>query len=440
LKFINGEKTIIDLGYYPGVELLLGSGILLINGENLIVMRHLMSLLIAFMPLLIYNTAHHFFNDRRKGVICALLFAFSAIFWYDSLYISGLYANLLTNLITIGSLFFIYESVNKKNSGYYLAILLSGMSLVLSHSTSIIFMITAWVFIIIVRIRKEELFSRYSKSIAVLSVPLLGIFFYPKILSRLSNILSGEFVAIEVGDPIFTLLKPLSPFIAYLSGYMGIVVVSIILTGCFYLLLDFKNQYFWSSFFPLWYLFIWVLSLQGRQVWRFALLAKTPSIFLMGYLIEDVINALEGITKGYLRSSKTRLFNISGLSAFFIVIILISGGFLNYTLSNLSYRENDQRQREIFESFKWISNNTDNNSKILVLSEWEYIYLPQFTFRESYYVSIASNYNITEIMKWGKTFSDYIVVSNSLQELFKVNGVFEETWNNNMVTIFLVSY
>ncbi|MBD3206226.1 hypothetical protein GF319_07775 [Candidatus Bathyarchaeota archaeon] len=411
----------------------------MITGETLVVMRHLMSLLTAFMPLMIYNTANNFFDDRRKAIICALLYAFSAIFWYDSLYISGLYANLLTNLIAVSSLSIIYESVNEKNPGYYLAILLSGTSLVLSHSTSIIFIVTAWIFMILIKVRKQGFLNKYSRSVTFLSVPLIGVFFYPKILSRLSNILSGQFVAIELGDPVFNLIRPLSPFIAYMSGYMGIVVVSIILTGFFYLIVDYKNKDFWSSFFSIWFLFIWILSLQGRQVWRFALLAKTPSIFLIGYLIGDVINSLEGIGRGYLRSLKTQTFNANGVSALLVVVVLISGGLLNYTFSSLSYRENAQRQKEIFQSFNWVSENTENNSKIMVLSEWEYIYLPQFTSREYYHVSITSNFNMTEIKEWSVTFSDYIILSSSLRESFKESGVFEETWSNGIVTIFLVS-
>ena len=441
LQLINGEKTIINLGYYPGVELLLGAGILLINGEHLVTMRHVMSILSGFIPILIYNTALNLFGEKRKALICVLIYSFSSSFWYDSLYISGLYANILTNIISISSLYFIYKSTTKKHVKNYLILMLNGIALILSHSTSIIFIIMTWIFIIMIKLRKEDLLNAYLRSVAYFSLPVLGIFFHPEILSRLTNVLSGQYISIEVGDPVFNLIKSVSPFIAYMSGYMGIVLVSLTLAGCALILIRLNiSPVLWSSFFAIWFMFIWMLSLQGKQVWRFALLSKVPSKFLIGYFSEEVIVSLKEIVdRAQEFSNRTRKINIHGLSILLVSIVLISGGLLNYTSSNLSYRDNVQRQKSIYESIIWISENTGNESKILVLSEWEYIYLPHISQRKSYYIPITSEYNITKIKQAiAEGTIDYLIISNTLKEPFKDGGHYEETWSNDLVTIYHV--
>lgn len=440
LSLVKGEKTIVNLGYYPGVELLLGAGILLNNGENLVAMRHVMSILSGFAPILIYNTSLGLLKEKRKALICAAIYSFSSAFWYDSLYISGLYANMLTNLISIGSLYFIYRSTTEKKLKYYLILFLNGISLILSHSTSIVFIIMTWIFLAIIKTRGENLFKEYLYSVSCFSLPLLGIFFHPEILSRLKNILSGQYVSIELGDPIVNMIKPVSPFIAYMSGYMGIVLVSLTLTGCIFILIrTSKRTVFWSSFFGLWFIFIWILSLQGKQVWRFALLSKLPSVFLIGYLSEEVIASIEKIvneTQGV--TNKVQKVNRYGLSLILVSIILISGGMLNYTSSHLSHSENEQRQKSIYESIVWVSENTDNGSKILVISEWEYIYLSHISHRESTFISLASDYNITKTKAVAEEHFDIIILSNALKKTIENEGKYTERWENDMVAIYQV--
>jgi len=438
-QLIWGEKSIVNLGYYPGVEVLIGAGLLLVQGEKLVVMRQVMSLLVGFLTLIIYNTGFEVFNSKRKALLASLLYSFSPAFWYDSLYISGLYANILTNIIALSSIYFIVKSTEDKIPIYYFLVFLSGASLILSHSTSIIFLILIWSFVAIIRIKNKRIIKQYIRSIAVFSLPVLGVFFYPDFLSRLKNILSGQYVKIEARNPIFEFFEPISPFFAYISGYMGVVLTILAVTGMGILLLRLHEKgKFWSILFPSWFLLNWVLSIQGRQVWRFALLAKIPSIFLIGYLLDEVIISLKEIIGANNYSSKIKGLNFLGLSTVLISTILISGGLLNYTLSNLAFEENFQRQNSIYNSMQWISKNTENDSKILVISEWEYIYLPQISQRETYYISINSNYNVSQITENARGNLNYLISSKDLIHSFRNPIYFEEEWSNSIITIFSV--
>jgi hypothetical protein len=265
----------------------------------------------------------------------------------------------------------------------------------------------------------------------------VGILFYPKILSRLRNILSGQYIQIEVRSPIFELFKPISPFVAYTSAYFGIVLVMLSITGLAIILVRLKEEReFWGSFFCLWYLLTWILSLQGKQVWRFALLAKIPSIFLVGYLIEEVLISLRQIVLGQTDEYKNINLNYIGLSTLMLLIILISGGSLNYVSSHLSYNYTSQRQYSIFNSMMWISENTSNESVILAISEWEYIYLPQISQRGSNYLPVNRVYNVTQIEEYVKSNFDYLILSNSFIGLYENELSFEEVWGNEIVTIF----
>jgi hypothetical protein len=437
LQLINGEKNIINLGYYPGVEILIGSGLLLIGGEELIVMRKVICLIAGFMPLIIFNTGTRVFNNRRKAIICSLVYSFSSAFWYDSLYISGLYANILTNLIAISLVYLIINSTYKKSLKFYFLVFLSSISLILSHSTSVIFLVLSFIFIIIVRLRNRVVLSDYTRTVLFQSLPLVGVLFYPKILSRLKNILSGQYIQIEVRSSIFELFKPISPFFAYTSAYFGLILVMLSITGLAIILVRLKEgREFWGSFFCLWFLLTWILSLQGKQIWRFALLAKIPSIFLVGYLIEEVLISLKKIVLGQTEDYKSINLNYIGLSTLMLLIILISGGSLNYVSSNLSYNYTSQRQNSIFNSMMWISENTSNESVILAISEWEYIYLPQISQRGSNYLSVTRDYNVTQIEEYLKSNFDYLILSNSVIGLYDKEINFEEVWSNEIVTIF----
>jgi len=439
LALIKGTTSIMDLRYPPAIELLLGSGIALAKGEPLVSMRYFMTLTATFNLPAIYLVSVDFFGSKRTALLCCLLYGFSSSFWYDSLYISGLYANILASLLFLVAMHFLYVNTQNPSRSSYLFSSVVGGALFLSHSTAAVYMVVAWAFTIVVAATYRHLLENYLKSIFFLSSPAFAFIFYPSLLSRIASVLWSPYVSIGFNDPLFTFLEPVSPFLAYMYCYAGIAVVILGLTSFLIFILNFfKRRNRWEIFFPFWFGMIWLLSLQGMNVWRFSILSLTPSIFLVGYVAEAIIQGIESIThrlKGI--SVSLMKINAYGVSTLFVLGILISAGFLTYTSSMTTSRLTVERQTAIYESMLWIRDNTPVDAKFLAFSEWEYTLLDLVAERESYVLSPYSEVNVESVLRIARqTGATYLIVSNYLGSPFKDNPAVSERWRNRMVTIY----
>ena len=388
--------------------------------------------IIAFLEL--YIIVLEFYGDYESE-ITAILFALLNGFWIITFFATGLYANTLGLVFTLYLLLYIIRYYKLKEDWMLINIGVITLAAVLSHTSSLLLvggLLIGGLYTLLItrdyRLLKASLTSITVSIATIVSMPkayggiLEFIFKYGFHLKKVPNWAAWSHLKIEVKDPIADSLGMISPFLkeAYKwNGFLGVSILLISIILGVYLVKKKENPLYTVLFS--WIILIIITTVFLDDEWRFYPYSGYVTLILFPYIWRYIkkyyYTCIENLTPDP---------NINKIFRYFItftVIILLIISSLNISLYIKGIRSTGLRyyQCTALNTFKWIKNNTPNNSVFISIARWEYMYLPIYTGRRYLgdvymYPTELINYLRNELNVNTTTTPFYVIIWNKVND------------------------
>ena len=460
LKFLEGEASYSSLlVMHPAIYPLLASVISIFQGftDNPILISRLFMMLIIFYTFpLIYELSGCLYG--RWGGETSLVLSFLVnIFWYIVVIGTGLYANLLGIVLSLYLFLLIYRFYEHGGLGTLIFIFIVSSLALISHETSFLFLIALWLSALYgLLVGEKRLFKAAIASVLPLTLLVLAsaydlrviLNFVVNYVFRFKPFTAGA-VRIEALDPFADMLGKYSPYLAGVYRYVGwlglILVLTTLLLGIYLLKGRWKALHLLPWF---WLLTIWFFTLFFLDIWRIALYSIYPVCIFLGLLgrysnvFDDVLSKITG------NLGRRRIIKYEILTLLIIIMLSISPIYSLARMSLIESRYDIRRQGAVYDAMVWIRKNTAEDSVIVSVGRWEFMYTSFITGRSFY----GDRYNYPD--KLYSIISDllgehtvYVAVWNRVLDLnntiplvdyYREDDRFLEVYHNEEVSIFKV--
>lgn len=380
LWFASGTVLPTEVNYPPSVHLLIAAGLGFLGGEPIVSMQQSMILLASLTPLLLFAASSRLFRDSRIAIGVSTFYVFTGGLWYQGLFISGLYANFLANLLTFTVLILLIENVERPSVRLKAMLPLVGLAFYLSHFTPALFLIALWLFCPIAYFAHISI-RRYVEGLLLVTIPAIPIVVVrPYILRNLLNLPFAEAGNVSyIETPLTGILSLVSPFLLYLSIEMMSIptfLFALIAVPVAAYLVFRSGLNVWVKFVFFWFFLIWAITPYEAMAWRFAYYAILPLTFLLGFLgVSIVVSSWRRL--GLISSKRRRQrigvnSMISGIGLVLTVcVIFLYGSPLNFMVSDLSgggIEKTRSQQLAMYDTVKWVDAHLPSNSTIIVVT------------------------------------------------------------------------
>ena len=432
----SGGRALLRIFEYPlALHFMLSLVLRCLQGEPIVIVRSTLAAIESLTVIMVYITASRVLQSRLYGFFSTLTYAVIVPVGLIHLIDVGTYSNMLANLYTLCAIYFFATAMKNADLRSQITLVIVGIALAFSHFSSFIFISFIWVFLPVVCIFFRKLWKAYVVSSLSLSLGLFSLLLcVPNLIYRISFVLSGPSTVLLPRDPIFGLLYSRVPFLGLTYAFAGLPSFSVLLAS---LVLLFKKsgQSVWYAFIPSWFTYTFVLSLQGENIWRFALYAMFIGVFIVGYFISTPMISIYRWASELSSHPVVNKMNSRGIVAVMILTLITMGPTFQF-INDVMRGSTSQRQLAIYDSMKWADKNTPRDSSFLSIGLLEYTYMPVVanrTFQGDYEVSPEEIYSLSV-----QNHVDYVAVSTRDERLeaFKSNELFKLKFENEYVLIF----
>lgn len=444
-KFVNsilldqGEQMLRTMTYPLGLHFFLSLIAKGLGGELIIAVRYGMAFIEFLTTLMVYSVVRRAIKSDRAALYATIAYALILVPGLCHFTNSGTYANLYGEFITLIVIYFISiclrHSMNMRTG---VSMFILGAALAFSHSTAFIFFTFIWLFTPLVYVKWRDRFRRYLFSVSSLSFPLLAIFIlFPRSIQRIQGVLQGGFMSILPVDPFYTFLSDHLPRLI-IFGFLYIFAhplnFIVLLASCIFMV-KFRKE-FWKLFTLGWFLYVCVLSIQGSNVWRFALYALTPASLLFGYFLSTILPSLSQRVSKLSTSKAVNLINVKVLPVVLIVVLIT---FSSTNLMIMSFLDDTEFVREkhleVYDSMKWVEENTASDAAFISIELRDYRYLPLVGHRK--FSGDYSLYASEVLFKLQDVSFNYMVLWFRFAGLdeYRSSESFEKVFENKQVVI-----
>ncbi len=455
LKFTTGSATYRDLlVLHPAIYLLLGSVFSLNIFNPVILSRLFMTTLVLLSIPLLYELSRKLYG-KLAGEITLLLSIFVNIFWYYTIIVTGLYANFLGIMLSLYLLILIKKYIESRSKWVLLYLFLTSLTALLSHETTFLLITAIWISALYHVVVKKS-FEVFKIAIIV-TIPVLillittsasitlALKFITEYLLRL-KILSMSAIVVGIEDPITTFLNNISPLLANIYAFANFIGLTLFIASiALFVVLIFQkaNGVHILPFF--WVIVVWIISFFTTETYRLALYVMFPMVLFLGSLgtvlsSSKIVRFIEEI---HVSRKIKKILKYEIIS--FIVILMFVGSGISRILAieYLNAGHYHKLQHDIMETLLWLKENTPENSRIISVGRWEFLFAPYIINREC-----ISDYPLTpnEIFTYlkDKLYGDiYVIVWNALHNatvyyihLYENDHRFLRMWSNNAFTVF----
>jgi len=406
-----------------------------LKGEPIVIVRSTLAVVESLTCIVVYITGSRVLQNRLYGFFCTLTYALIMPVGLIHLVNSGTYSNMLANLYTLYAIYFFAIAMKKADLLSQLTLVIVGIALAFSHFSSFIFISFVWVFLPVAYIFFREVWRAYVISSISLSLGSFSLLLYiPNMIYRISFVLSGRSIGLLPSDAFFGLLYSHIPFLGLTYAFAGLANFAVLLASCI-LLFKKSRQSPWYAFIPGLFIYTFILSLQGANIWRFALYAMFVGTFLVGYFIWKPVLSVYHWASNLSYHAMLNRINSRGILAIIILSLITMGPTFQF-VNDVIGGSTSQRQLAIYDSMKWAEKNTPTASCFLSVGLLEYTYLPVVanrTFQGDYEIPPEKIYSLSV-----QNHIDYVAVSTRDERLkaFRSSELFELKFENEYVLIF----
>ena len=446
LNLVYGKANIENIfSANPAISLLLASW-LSIGFENILFFSRVFMLFVLYSSLpFVYFLGKQIFN--KGGIISSLIYIMINPFAVFTLVYTGLYSNALGLTLSLGIITWFIQSLNDSKKIRCFLIPFYSLSLLLAHSSNILVY-----FVLIISSLYLIYFERSNISfkplIYLLFGPLIILVFVPTIIFRLPSTLTSPYILIEIpsNELIAYILRNL-PFLKYFYFYGGenifvllLLLISIVL-GIIYFL---KKRLGLAIYSITWIILIIIISLFSTNVWRFVLLAYTPTSLFSPFIYNKVISpAFRKVVEIMPSKALKRAFKC--LLIIFMFILLYLPSYSNIIVTIYASSWSRPQQEGFYECLIWFRDNSEVDSVIISIGGGSYIrFMPLVSNRAlldvfpgqvpEFAYDVLKNYSNGYVVVWNRLHpyngSFYYV------DLYKNSSLFREVWSNKEVTVF----
>lgn len=447
LAFMNGTELPTQTNYPPGVRLIIASGLIFLGGEPFISMQQTMVIIASLTPTLVYATANKLFRNQMLGVAAAAVYAFTGSIWYFGLFMSGLYANFLGDLLSFMLLYLVVEFTYQKRSSLYFILPFAALASYVTHYTVALLVFSLSIFTVFIwRVEKPKLKS-YSMALFLTLVPVIpviaarfdlfrnfltfptasaGVFAYePALYKEILNSFSPFllYLSIQINSiwtPAFILIAGIGAVVVQLYKYLGrnsdhsrgnLEVTS----------LHDDKGYLWI-FALVWFFSVWFFSPTRPMAWRFAYYSLLPLTFLLAFLAYHVVinsssmlgwltakiyaaTRLREVSQSRKRKDLEKLnlrFQSGRIRRVSPIIFLVIVGFvyidpmlypfhesspfyflIDDVFLESTTQDHHNEQLAIYQAIQWIKENTPKNAKFLAVTDDRFTFMDVIADRRS---------------------------------------------------------
>lgn len=402
LGFQAGQISLSSLNYPPAVRVLIASLLSVQGGSPLSLATQAMAIVASLAPLLIYILLSRLLGDRRLGFLGALLYVVTAVLWYFAIFGDGLFANFLGDMVTVAVLYVVAESLELLTVWRRVFVFLCGLSLLLSHFTTLVFIAALWLAVPVVWKKERAKLRRYLEVSGLITLP--GVILAaanPSLIGETLSLLGysgvGAGTVLASNNPISNLLATISPFLQNLFLQIGpglflLSLGTVILAAWF----SWKEKGVWIPLLAIWFVLTWVTAPYTLISWRFAVYATLPMSLLWPLAVmfgfppsfrfwnsDKPKSKVQRTGKLDKKLRRDRGINDVPKGVTFVVLLLIVGVAYKSPLSSLfqtatvnSY-ETSQSQQQVWEAMSWLGDNSLPGSQVLALNDWQFTYMTQ---------------------------------------------------------------
>lgn len=375
---------------YYGVEYQLAASLLFVGGNPLMTVRETMAVLVLLSPLVFFFVSSRFFSDRTAALFVAVIYAFSATLWFDSVFNSGLYANFFGIIASLFIVFCFVDVIDSPGPASWGVFLLALLMAYLSHYSTVTIFPALLLVSVMLLISNRGSWRRYLLPGFVPVLPILAFFAaYPGYANRVVSLAYGGGGQVLGSTYISGALGSI-PVLQYtdLELYDDVAFVVLLLLAALYTYRSGVARK-WLLFIPVfWFFSVLLTSPETIDAWRFAFTGIVPLTMMAGlgivYLFPKAIG-LSRSRRGYTASKSARYGTV--LVAVVFIGLLVAGSWgtsmLSDSLSNAQF--NSQTQGEVYQAMQWLGNHTPPGSTYLSVSDWRFVYTGVLIGRTSVY-------------------------------------------------------
>ena len=384
ISYLTLSESPLDAFYPPGVHMIIASALLLVPSEGIIVQRMAMGILGVLALFALYSLGSVFFKSWEKKLLIPLFYVIVGSHWYGGQIGMGLYANFVIDVIWIILLSLTIYSVRENNLKVLAILPVLSFALLITHFTSVIYMLILFLFYIVVMGFPKRERRNYTFSLAAIVAP--AVVLVPVGMHQILRIIGdittpySEMAAGFVGGWGLTLTGTIvggfSRYLDFLTYQLGeplfLALVICLPIGLYFAV---KENNKWILFPFLWLVVISFLAPNNDFAWRFASIAIIPSIIILAYLSGEFLSKSRKISR-YITVLTPRT-----ITAIFFITLILWVPMATVTMSYIAGASGDgasysrpEDRRDILSAFVWMRENVPSDAIIAGTGDWRYYY------------------------------------------------------------------
>ena len=425
IEYNKGTINLLGVTYPPAMQIFLGAAYDFKNVFPISAMLISSSIIAVLAAPIIHTLAYRISGNWSFAFLASGFYMFNGALWYLTIFNSGLLPNFLGNVMSLVTFLVFVEFIHKGDKKLLLLLIPTGIALLSSHITSILFIVILVgfaPFLIRSRFRHRYWLGVFALLLPIFAVVIIKFSAIPALVRFLSFVPAdtsqvGSSVIGGVGDPLKIFLFQNSPFLGYLSIMLNnnltlMFLFFTLFTQTFIFARTYyrehksietssyevesnsisDNDYAVSSTVPLWFFInlLWLLSIfllspSSDVAWRFAEYALVPITFLIAggaYQLKSFAwdhsirrkMYRKGGTKIF-KTESTKKFKIIALSIIALSLFSFSFPWIMYPSLFTDISTERLIEDEIKESFEWIISSPPATSKIIAITDWRFSFL-----------------------------------------------------------------
>lgn len=393
---VSGSVVTIPRGIlYYGVHFQLASTLVFVGGEPFVTIQRTMGILVILSPLLVYLVAARIFASIGPGIVAAALYVFSGMVWFDSVFVSGLYANFFGLLVALFFIFVFLELADKIRSlqtWFLFGLVVAGAYF--SHYTIITVLPAVLAVPVVLLLRSRLDYKRYLIPFVASVAPAgLVVAVRPRIvhfLLYLSQSSGGSLTGSTAISSALAFFPSLSYLALEVNDDIAFIFLFLFTVICIYRSASSKDA---LVFIPLvWFAALIIAAPQNTSAWRYSYEALVPLVLLASYGLFSVLPRLKIQRRRSGESNALGQYAKVGLVLALLLVPMVVGSWGTTSLSDAvtDTQIQAQSQQSVYSAIMWLKSNTPANSTYLSLTDWRFLYTYIFIGRNTTYQYFGS--------------------------------------------------
>jgi len=417
----------------------------------LITMRIFSFVIAAIIPISIFYISRSLFGEHG-GVISIVTYVLISIFWFYVIFTTGIFANFIAILTCLYIIILIIEYREYPTKSNIIKIYLASLVALTLHQTTIILIAS----LLLVAIYDALLFRTEKLLICLLSTLLAVVsllLFLPTDIRLIVDFITKYLLRLKMKPiPVITVvredrlsqfLESISPFLRDLYLYVGISSIFLLIIALIIGLFGIATYDDGCKTLPwMWIIATWILSYFISDIWRLAIYTTIPLSIYIGNSYRFIYLPFKSWLESVIIPHKIQI-GYKALLITIVIILILIGSNLSMVIRDFSYgvRAERLKQQTIYNSFTWISENTEKDAVLISIGKWEYEFLPLFINRKylgDYLFTPNEVYNVLKEFN-----NSYVVVNRLLRTenfsylaLYVNDSRFISVYSDEYVTIF----